>query len=178
MNVLLLNASEEILNILDWKKAVVLFIQGRAKCPYDFYDFYDIKTTSGLFSLPSALVLKKYIRVPFDHVCVNKINVLRRDNYECQFCGVKLKNSTGTVDHIIPTSKGGKHSWKNVVAACRNCNRDKDSLSLKDFEKKFGKRLKREPFAPTRRDLLFSTINITKEERWQRWIEKNVLVVK
>lgn len=46
-------------------------------------------------------------------------NVFIRDNYTCQYCGTKGKM---TVDHIIPKSQGGKHSFENCVAACIPCN--------------------------------------------------------
>jgi 5-methylcytosine-specific restriction endonuclease McrA len=45
--------------------------------------------------------------------------VLRRDKYACQYCGNTKKL---TLDHVMPRSKGGKHSWDNVVIACEPCN--------------------------------------------------------
>jgi 5-methylcytosine-specific restriction endonuclease McrA len=27
-----------------------------------------------------------------------------------------------TLDHVIPRSKGGSHSWNNIVTACEKCN--------------------------------------------------------
>lgn len=56
--------------------------------------------------------------------------VLRRDRYRCQLCGrATPKRLRGTshdaapeVDHIIPLSRGGGHTWDNVQCACRRCN--------------------------------------------------------
>jgi len=33
-----------------------------------------------------------------------------------------MNNKDATIDHIIPTSKGGASSWVNMVASCRECN--------------------------------------------------------
>jgi 5-methylcytosine-specific restriction endonuclease McrA len=31
------------------------------------------------------------------------------------------------VDHILPTSRGGRNTWLNTVAACDGCNQRKDN---------------------------------------------------
>ncbi len=59
--------------------------------------------------------------------------VFNRDGWRCQICGVKTpKNLRGTygprapeLDHILPLSKGGEHSYRNTQLACRQCNRMK-----------------------------------------------------
>lgn len=50
---------------------------------------------------------------------VNRREVLRRDAHTCQYCGSKKQL---TLDHVIPRSKGGAHTWDNVVVACAPCN--------------------------------------------------------
>ena len=47
---------------------------------------------------------------------VNRREVLRRDQQTCQYCGSKKDL---TLDHVIPRSKGGQHTWDNVVTASR-----------------------------------------------------------
>ena len=39
---------------------------------------------------------------------------------KAQFCVENL-----TIDHILPRSKGGKNTWKNLVTACKKCNQKK-----------------------------------------------------
>lgn len=64
---------------------------------------------------------------------VNPIKVFERDKWHCQLCGKKLnRQDRGTIqdnapelDHIIPLSKGGEHSYRNTQCACRKCNIDK-----------------------------------------------------
>lgn len=61
---------------------------------------------------------------------VNPIKVFDRDNWVCQLCGHKvLRSKRGSyhprspeLDHIIPISKGGEHSYRNTQCTCRQCN--------------------------------------------------------
>lgn len=56
--------------------------------------------------------------------------VFARDGWKCQLCGVdtprRLRGSyepnAPELDHIVPLSKGGGHTWANVQCACRACN--------------------------------------------------------
>jgi hypothetical protein len=60
--------------------------------------------------------------------------VLERDGYECQFCGVsdeahREEHTNGLdVHHIIPRSDGGSDSVRNLVSLCRSCHRTMESL--------------------------------------------------
>ena len=57
-------------------------------------------------------------------------NLLRRDNYICQYCGIK--NKPMTIDHILPKQRGGKDSWDNLVAACTKCNHKKNNRTPRE----------------------------------------------
>jgi 5-methylcytosine-specific restriction endonuclease McrA len=50
---------------------------------------------------------------------VNRREIFRRDNHTCQYCG---NTKHLTLDHVIPRSKGGTHTWDNVLTACEKCN--------------------------------------------------------
>ena len=47
----------------------------------------------------------------------------------------------------MPRSKGGPHTWENVVAACRPCNTRKEDRILHET----GLILKKKPMAPRER---------------------------
>ena len=165
--VLLLNASEEILKVINWQHATKLMLSGKARKPYGHDDEYEIKTISGVFRLPTALVLVQYVHIPYKNAAVNKQNVLRRDDYTCGYCSKKLSNSTGTVDHVVPVSRGGKNTWLNVVASCRDCNCKKDNMSLNEFQKKYGVKLRIKPCVPSRDLIIFTEIG--SDKTWARW---------
>jgi hypothetical protein len=45
-----------------------------------------------------------------------------RDRHVCAYCGEVFRSDALTRDHILPTSRGGKDIWMNVVSACLHCN--------------------------------------------------------
>lgn len=57
-----------------------------------------------------------------------RYNVLKRDNYACQICGVTAKDGAKLhVDHIVPVSKGGKTVMSNLQTLCDRCNLGKSN---------------------------------------------------
>lgn len=53
---------------------------------------------------------------------VNREIVARRDGWCCGICGGKVTRQTWSLDHVVPLSKGGSHTYGNVVLAHRSCN--------------------------------------------------------
>jgi 5-methylcytosine-specific restriction endonuclease McrA len=103
------------------KRAIVLLVTGKAE-PLDITtdEGYRVHSPSVVLLVPEQIRLtnsetERVWRVP----PVNRREVLRRDKHTCQYCGSTKKL---TLDHVIPRSKGGKHSWDNVVIACERCN--------------------------------------------------------
>ncbi|MBI2397340.1 MAG: HNH endonuclease [Xanthomonadales bacterium] len=45
-----------------------------------------------------------------------------RDRYLCMYCGQHFSRPQLTRDHVLPTSRGGRDVWENVVSACLACN--------------------------------------------------------
>jgi 5-methylcytosine-specific restriction endonuclease McrA len=50
--------------------------------------------------------------------------VVRRDGTVCRYCGVECGGAFD-LDHVYPSSLGGKTTEGNLVVACRPCNRAK-----------------------------------------------------
>lgn len=69
---------------------------------------------------------------------VNPIKVFERDGWVCHLCGKATpRRLRGTyearapeLDHILPISKGGEHSYRNTACACRECNLAKSGNEL------------------------------------------------
>lgn len=59
--------------------------------------------------------------------------VLRRDNFICQYCGKSAKS----VDHILPKARGGEHTEDNLVAACVLCNNKKGDRTPEEAGMRF-----------------------------------------
>lgn len=56
--------------------------------------------------------------------------VLQRDNFTCQYCGRSAPEVILNVDHIYPSSLGGKTIIENLITSCRECNVGKSNVPL------------------------------------------------
>ena len=64
---------------------------------------------------------------PHAHVALSRERLFLRDRQVCAYCGQQFDDAHLTIEHIIPVSRGGQHSWMNIVTACRGCNHRKGS---------------------------------------------------
>lgn len=53
-----------------------------------------------------------------------KAMVLNRDNYTCQYCKGKHKDSKLEVHHIVFRSQGGSDEENNLITLCHTCHKD------------------------------------------------------
>ncbi len=145
------------------KRAVVLLVTEKAEP-------LDITTESGWhISSPSLVVyVPKHIRLKIASrermwklPPVNRRGILRRDSHSCQYCG-NTKNLT--LDHVIPRSRGGRHSWENVVAACSECNSRKSNRTPKEARMP----LRTKPKAPVHPTVSFA------EQFWKGVVQANL----
>lgn len=95
---------------------------------------------------PKVLRLTYFVKVAYNKIygpaSVSKRGVLIRDSRRCAFC---LKEAT-TVDHIHPRSRGGEHTWMNLISACQPCNNKKANRTPAEA----GMKLLFEPRIPNR----------------------------
>jgi 5-methylcytosine-specific restriction endonuclease McrA len=161
--VLMLNANFEPLHVCTTRRAICLVLTGKADLVLNGRGV--IRTVSRSYPRPSIIRLEKMIKRPRPRVRLTKREVLRRDNYICQYCGKKTPNLT--IDHVFPRRLGGEHSWENLVAACPPCNHRKGGRTLEQAHMNL-KRLPKEPPASTY--YLFSR-HLTDNIDWQPFIE-------
>jgi 5-methylcytosine-specific restriction endonuclease McrA len=123
---------------------------------------YKLHTVTKSFPMPSVIRLNRYVNAPYKGVTLTRQNVFKRDNFECQYCGTRRDL---TLDHVIPSSKGGPHSWHNLVTACKRCNAKKGDYSPEEA----GMELKRKPFKPTYA-LFLRDYNGTEHNEWDEFL--------
>lgn len=126
---LILNAGYEPIKIVNWQKAIILWLQDKVEVLE--YHLTSINSPSRSFQLPSVLRLKQYVRPYFSFkIRLSRQNIFLRDNYQCQYCCKKFAEKKLTIDHVTPLSRGGLHTWDNVVAACSACNNKKGNKTV------------------------------------------------
>lgn len=128
---LLLNASYEPLSVISWQRAMTLYFLEKVEVLSEYED-RDINSVTKCFRMPSVVRLLKYVRRRYMGIKFSRQNIYARDNYRCQYCGVRPQVSELSFDHVIPRSKGGKTCWENIVACCVDCNRKKGSRSTEE----------------------------------------------
>lgn len=60
--------------------------------------------------------------------CIEKISrseIYARDGGLCAICGEYVPHGCFTLDHVTPLSKGGNHTYDNLVVAHQGCNSSK-----------------------------------------------------
>lgn len=130
--VLILNSTYEPHLIVDRRKAINLLIKDRAELVKEIPGS-NLRSFNFSMPTPSVIRLFRYIKYHRKAVpCIRK-NVVLRDK-KCGYCG--MINAKLTVDHIVPTSRGGQNDWLNVVACCVKCNSKKGNKTLNEANMK------------------------------------------
>ena len=173
VNVLLLNASYEPLGAISIRKAVnmmlaekVYAVEGVAK---------RLRSVNRVFEVPSVVRLAYYVNVPHRGVSWSRLSVLKRDKWQCIYCGTAvnerkrgktLLKSHFTLDHILPRSRGGRNTWGNTACACAPCNHRKGSRTPHEA----GMKMLFEPKTPRTNTLIVSS-HIPTE--WKKYLHKS-----
>jgi 5-methylcytosine-specific restriction endonuclease McrA len=161
--VLVLNANFEPLNVCSTRRALSLVLGGKATLVLNGRG--EIRTVSSLFPRPSIIRLEQMVKRPRPKVRLTKREILRRDEYTCQYCG--QRTPTLTVDHVIPRHLGGKHSWGNLVAACPNCNHRKGGRTPEQA----GMRLRCPPQEPPASIAYLFSRHLRENQDWEPFID-------
>ncbi|HLW16667.1 MAG TPA: HNH endonuclease [Actinomycetota bacterium] len=136
---LVLNATFEPLCVVSARRALVLVLKQKAELVHQDGGSYHSERMT--VPIPSVIRLKYFVRVPYRaRASLSRRAVFVRDSFQCQYCGEGAEN----VDHVIPRSRGGTHTWENVVAACKACNTRKENR----LPAEAGMKLRSKPAAP------------------------------
>lgn len=128
--VLLLNSTYEPLTALPMRRAVVMLLCGKADVVHDDPEGPVIHSATRTIAVPSVIRLRSYVRVPYRaRIPMTRAALMHRDRFRCAYCGSKAD----TVDHVVPRSRGGEHSWENCVACCSPCNHRKADKLLSEL---------------------------------------------
>lgn len=161
--VLLLNATFEPLAVVTAKRAVLLMLSGKAELVQAALEGGAFHSENLTITAPSVMRLSRYVRVPYrPSVPMTRAGVLRRDGRTCAYCGKRAD----TIDHVVPRSRGGAHTWENCVAACRACNSRKADRMLSEL----GWVMQVSPGPPRRGQGGVLVLTVEPHPTWQPWL--------
>ena len=84
-----------------------------------------VRTVHGAIRVPTVIVAVNYARVPKKRPKLNARNIRERDGNRCQYTGRLLLPADGSLDHVIPRSRGGADTWENLVWSAKEVNQRK-----------------------------------------------------
>ncbi|MEZ4862242.1 MAG: HNH endonuclease [Caldilineaceae bacterium] len=159
--VLVLNAGYEPLSLVSIRRAIVLLLREKAELIEATQQM--LHSADQALPIPLVIRLVHYVKLPHRRVPATRAAVMVRDLYTCQYCGEAPGRAELTVDHVIPRSRGGAHSWHNLVTACKRCNQKKGSQTPDEA----SMHLIRKPVEPSYVALVLLS-NPVAAERWER----------
>ena len=109
-------------NFESWREISVL--KSQFKEPHEDW----IRSVQFEIQVPRVVRLLGYDRLPKQVVRFNRRNLFARDSNRCQYCGKRFPTVELSLDHVVPRSRGGQHTWENLAAACKPCNLRKRDL--------------------------------------------------
>lgn len=140
------------LSTVSWQEAIGYITQDKATV-LEWYENWIVRSERWQTNVPAVMMLNVYQKKKTT-VRFSKANVFLRDDYTCQYCGVRVNRTTATLDHVVPISHGGRTVWENATTACGPCN------ARKGNNKKIVP--KRAPYKPN----YFQLIEKRKKMKW------------
>lgn len=125
-----------------------------------------LRTVNRTVKIPTVLIAKSFSKTFFLHKSLTIKNIRERDGGICQYSGRRLSHKEGSVDHIIPRSRGGENSWGNLVYCHKDINRRKGNK----LNHEIGLSLLKEPFEP--RPLPLGSTLQPKHRDWHLFLKK------
>lgn len=141
---------------MDWEQWVELDISKE--------DYY-ITSPNLKVKIPTILVATNFNKIIYKSPKLSAENIRKRDNNICQYTGKKLSFKDGSIDHIIPKSRGGKDTWDNLVLCDKKLNTIKGSKTPDEA----GLELLSEPRKPQKSSFSDELINLQHKD-WSHFV--------
>jgi 5-methylcytosine-specific restriction endonuclease McrA len=81
-----------------------------------------VRTARGPIRVPTVIVAVNFARVPKKRPKLCAKTIRERDDNRCQYTGKVLKPDEGSLDHVLPRSRGGADTWENLVWSSKAVN--------------------------------------------------------
>ena len=107
------DASAQALRPVTWDEWIMLPIREQDNF---------VRTARGQIRVPTVIVAVNFARVPKKRPKLCAKAIRERDGNRCQYTGKLLKPDEGSLDHVLPRSRGGADSWENLVWSSKDVN--------------------------------------------------------
>jgi len=84
-----------------------------------------VHTVRGAIRVPTVIVALNFAKVPKKRPKLCAKTIRERDGNRCQYTGKLLHPDEGSLDHVLPRSRGGKDEWGNLVWSDKTVNAKK-----------------------------------------------------
>jgi 5-methylcytosine-specific restriction endonuclease McrA len=84
-----------------------------------------VRTARGAIRVPTVIVAVNFAKVPKKRPKLSAKNIRERDGNRCQYTGRLLHPDEGSLDHVLPRSRGGRDTWENLVWSAKDVNQRK-----------------------------------------------------
>lgn len=149
------------LSTLTWEDAIKYMVLDKADVLL-YHEGWVVHSAKWETQVPSVMMLREYMK-PKTTVRFSKSNVFLRDNYHCAYCNADLQKKECTLDHVLPTSHGGKTTFENCVTACGPCNAGKGN------DKRIRPKFK--PYKPDYFELVSKRKKQGLQVRYDEWLQ-------
>lgn len=120
--------------------------------------------------VPVVIVAKNFNQIPLIETKLSYQRISERDNYTCQYTGKKFSReeirTNGSIDHIVPKSRGGKESWENLVF----CDKDVNLAKSNKTPEEAGLKLLKKPSSVAFKIPISLTIKNKNNKYWDYFI--------
>ena len=159
--ILVLNSDYQAISVVSLKRGFQLVFGEKAETIETSKNTF-LRSEKDIWPAPTVIRIKKYVKVPMRGVPLNRLNIFRRDGFSCLYCGSKKEL---TLDHVLPRSRGGGDSWKNLATCCGTCNLKKGDRTPEEAKMP----LRHEPYRPSFIMYIKNLTNLV-EESWKPYI--------
>jgi 5-methylcytosine-specific restriction endonuclease McrA len=103
-----------------------------------------VRTVRGAIRVPTVIVAVNFAKVPKKRPKLCARTIRERDGNRCQYTGALLRPDEGSLDHVVPRSRGGPDTWENLVWSSKQVNTRKGNR----LPHEAGLKLRKVPRAP------------------------------
>ena len=151
------DARAEALRPVRWEKWITLPIREQDE---------SVHTVRGQIRVPTVIVAVNYAKVPKKRPKLCARTIRERDGNRCQYTGRVLRPDEGSLDHVVPRSRGGKDAWENLVWSAKEVNQRKADR----LPHEAGLKLLSKPRAPKELPVSALIRNTAEVEDWKLFL--------